>query len=107
MVCGGMAGEKLRRLMGDPSTDLQQMFGILVGFMERLYREPLLPLTRCAAARSLLEAFAGRPSGLNLLGSLRARSAQVFGINVAGVGQLNECYDIWLRHRNQPMIIVG
>jgi len=94
-------------VIADPTTDLQQMFGILVGFVERLYREPISSLTRGAVARSLLEAFAGRPVGLNLLTSLRARSVQVFGINVVGAGQFDECYDIWLRHRNQPMIMVG
>jgi transcription elongation GreA/GreB family factor len=93
------------RVFADPLADWQQLFGLFVSFIERLYREPILPASRFAITRSLLDALGGRPQAMVSLGSLRQLSPRVFGINALGQQQFAECFDLWLKYRDEPLIL--
>jgi hypothetical protein len=95
------------KVFSDPLADLQQLFWIFVSFVERLYRESISSASRCAITRSLLDALGGRPEAMALLASLRQLSPRVFGINAIGQSQFAECFDLWLKHRDGPLILSG
>jgi tetratricopeptide (TPR) repeat protein len=87
-----------------PGADLNSLFRIYVEFTIRLYREPLTPETRCSVTETFLEILGQRPGAMPLLTGLRRSSAAVFGINVVGRGQFDECFDRWMGHRGKPII---
>jgi tetratricopeptide (TPR) repeat protein len=96
---------QILKVFSDPSTDLPSLLRIFVGFVVRLFREPLTAEARCEITRAFLDALAGRPNALAQLRSLRALSSRVFGLNVVGKDQFDTCFDSWLR--GGPLGIVG
>ncbi len=92
------------KTFADPGTDLNSLFRIYVEFTIRLYREPLTPETRCSVTETFLEILGQRLGAMPLLNGLRRSSSAVFGINVVGRGQFDECFDRWMRHRVKPII---
>jgi hypothetical protein len=93
------------KVFSDPSADLQRLFAIFVSFTEKLYRESIPKAGSCAITRSFLDALAGKPQAMASLQSLRRLSPQVFGVNVVGRKQFEECFDHWLKHRGEPLIL--
>jgi hypothetical protein len=95
------------KIFADPLADLQQLFGIFVSFIEKLSREPISPASRCAVMRSLLDALEDQPQAMASLGSLRQLSPRIFGMNALGLKQFAECFDFWLKQRDEPLIMPG
>ncbi|HEV8039423.1 MAG TPA: hypothetical protein VGP62_11215, partial [Bryobacteraceae bacterium] len=95
------------KIFSDTQTDVQALFTIFVGFIQKLFQEPIARSDRCGITRSLLDGLGRRPDGAVLLMSLRQSVAWVFGVNAVGQMQFEECYDHWLAHREHPLLLPG
>jgi hypothetical protein len=95
------------KIFASPGGGLQQLIQILVSFAEKLYRETILPVTRCAIVRTLMDAIATHPHSIVLLKSFRQMSPRVFGVNALGQQQFADCFDRWLEQRENPLILPG
>jgi tetratricopeptide (TPR) repeat protein len=95
------------KIFADPQSNIQALFTIFVGFIQKLFQEPIARSDRCGATRSLLDGLGRRPDGVILLTSLRQSVARVFGVNAVGQMQFEECYDQWLTHREDPLLLPG
>lgn len=87
---------QMLKVFSNPSTDLASILRTFVGFIVRLYREPLAVETRCQVTRAFLDALLRRPIAVAQLRPLRNMSSRVFGLNVVGQGQFDRCFDRWL-----------
>jgi tetratricopeptide (TPR) repeat protein len=92
------------KIFSDPAADLQRLFRIYLEFTIRLYREPVVPETRCSVTQAFLDIFARRPGAMVLLNSLRQLSSNVFGINAIGRAQFDECFDRWMKRQGGSLI---
>lgn len=81
----------------DPGTDLSSLLRIFIGFVVKLYREPITAETRCEITRAFLDAFGSRDGAIPQLRSLRNLSSRVFGLNFIGNSEFDECFDGWLK----------
>ncbi|HEV2196934.1 MAG TPA: tetratricopeptide repeat protein [Candidatus Acidoferrum sp.] len=92
------------RTFSNPGTDLISLFKIFVEFTIRLYRESLTAETRCSVTLTFLDIFANRPGGMQLLTAFRGSSNTVFGINIIGRQQFDDCFDRWNKGRTSTSI---
>jgi tetratricopeptide (TPR) repeat protein len=97
------AAQVLRKF-SNPATDLMPLFKIFIEFTIRLFRESITPETRCSITSTFLDTFSSRPGGMPLLNALRRSSNAVFGINVVGREQFDECFDRWDKQRTSTSI---
>jgi tetratricopeptide (TPR) repeat protein len=95
------------KIFSDPQANVQALFTIFVGFVQKLFQEPIGHSERCSVTRSLLDGLGRRPDGEVLLTSLRQYVARVFGVNAVGQTQFEECYDQWLAYRGRPLVLPG
>jgi hypothetical protein len=82
------------------------LIGIYADLIQRLYREAFSAETKCNITFALLDAFAVRYGAEVELLMLRRALARVFGLNVIGAKQFNECFDRWLAGRSPRLIIL-
>ena len=87
-----------------PNVDLKAVIPILVEALVRLYREPLLPESRCRVAAALLDAIWNNLPARRALLELRAKSALLFNLNPVGQAQFNNCFDQWFKRMQNPII---
>ena len=59
------------KIFTDPKANVQALFTIFVGFIQKLFQEPIGRSDRCGVTRSLLDGLGRRPDGVVLLTSLR------------------------------------
>lgn len=90
-----------------PNIDLKALIPILVEALVRLYREPLLPESRCRVATALLDAIWNNLTARRGLLELRAKSGLVFNLNPVGEAQFNICFDQWFKRMQNPIIMAG
>jgi len=93
------------KIFADPLAGRLQLVQIFVSFVESLYRAAILPASRCAIVRALLDALATHPQALVPLKSLREMSPRVFGLNAVGQQQFDTCFDRWLEQKDNPLIL--
>ena len=67
------------KTFAEPTTDIQRILGIYIEFIVRLFRETLLPDTRCEIARAFLDALDGRLGVLDILVKIRRAAAKDSG----------------------------
>jgi hypothetical protein len=87
-----------------PNVDLKAVVPIMVEALVRLYREPLLPESRCRVATALLDAIWNNLPARRGLLELRGKSALLFNLNPVGATQFNNCFDQWFRRMQNPII---
>jgi hypothetical protein len=87
-----------------PNIDLKALMPILVETLTRLYREPLLPESRCRVATALLDAIWNHLTARRSLLELRAKSVLFFKLNPVGETQFNSCFDQWFSRMQNPII---
>jgi tetratricopeptide (TPR) repeat protein len=101
---GSGPAAQIVKIFSDPTADLQSLFRIYVQFTMYLYREPVIPETRCSVTRVFLDVFARKPGAIALLSNLRKLSSRIFGINGLGKDQFDECFDRWMERKDLPLI---
>jgi tetratricopeptide (TPR) repeat protein len=92
---GGTPATQMLKIFSNPPADLPSLIRIFIGFVVRLYREPLSGEKRCEITRSFLDALGDKPAALAQLRSLRSLSSRVFGLNLIGRNEFDECFDRW------------
>jgi hypothetical protein len=92
------------REFGAPNADLRSLFPILWELIIRLYREPLLPESRCRVVTEFLDALWKNPATRNSILSFRANSQRMFGLNSVGQSQFESCFDNWMKLIENPLI---
>ena len=95
------------KIFADPQANGQGLFTIFVGFIQKLFQEPIARSDRCGVKRSLLEGLERRPDGVVLLRSLRQSVARVFGVDAVGQMQFEKCYDQRLSNGEHPLVLPG
>lgn len=89
-----------------PNGDVRGLLRILAELILRIYREPLLPENRSKVITAFLDALWKNPAARQGLLALRANSVRLFGINVVGTSQFNDCFDQWQKLIDAPILIV-
>jgi tetratricopeptide (TPR) repeat protein len=87
-----------------PNADIKSLLPILAELVVRIYREPLLPESRCKVITAFLDAIWKNPAARRGILTLRANSPRLFGINSVGASQFNDCFDHWLKLIENPII---
>lgn len=90
---------------GADDANLAVMFPILVGFIQRLYRESVLAETRCSVITAFLDALWANTAARRTLLYLRSTTARIFDLNYVGMKQFEECFDSWYGKLNSPLIL--
>jgi tetratricopeptide (TPR) repeat protein len=90
---------------GAVDANLAVQFPILVGFIQRLYREGILPETRCAVITAFLNALWTNVAARRTILHLRATTARIFDLNYVGMKQFEDCFDSWYGKLNWPLIL--
>ena len=80
--------------------------GIYADLFYRLYRETVSAETKCGITFALLDAFASRHKADVESIILKRAVARIFGLNVIGAKQFNECFERWLAGRSSQLIIL-
>lgn len=88
-----------------PNGDARSLLRILAELILRIYREPLLPENRSKVITALLDALWKNPAARQGLLALRANSVRLFGINVVGTSQFNDCFDQWQKLIETPILL--
>ncbi len=87
-----------------PSADVKSLFPILMELVVRIYREPLLPESRCKVIIAFLDAIWKNPAARRAILNLRANSSRLFGMNSVGESQFNDCFDRWQKLIENPIV---
>ena len=87
-----------------PNADVKSLFPILTELAVRIYREPLLPESRCKAITAFLDAIWKNPAARRGILNLRANSPRLFGLNSVGKSQFDDCFDHWLKQIESPIV---
>lgn len=93
------------RVFADPKADIRSLLGIFIDFVVKLYRETLLPETRCSVVGAFLEAFWGNLQARKILVELRKATSRFFGLNAVGETQFNDCFDRWVKSKEHPIFL--
>jgi tetratricopeptide (TPR) repeat protein len=88
-----------------PNGDVRSLLRILAELILRIYREPLLPENRSKVITAFLDALWKIPAARQGLLALRANSVRLFGINVVGTSQFNDCFDQWQKLIETPILL--
>lgn len=89
---------------GAPNADLNVLFPILTELVVRLYREPIPQENRCRVLIPFLDAVWKNPNGRRGLRNLRANTQRLFGLNIIGQTQFEDCFDRWYKLIENPLI---
>lgn len=92
------------REFGAPNADLRSLFPILWELIIKLYRESLLPESRCRVVTAFLDVLWKNPTSRNSILSFRANSPRLFGLNSVGQSQFESCFDNWIKAIENPLI---
>ena len=92
------------REFGAPNADLRSLFPILWELIIKLYRESLLPESRCRVVTAFLDVLWKNPTSRNSILSFRANSPRLFGLNSVGQSQFESCFDNWINAIENPLI---
>ncbi len=95
---------QILQIFSNPNADIQALFRLFVEFVIRIFKEPVALDMKCSVICAFLDVIAKRAEAMVILNSLRAASPRLFGINVIGKDQFEQCFDRWLKHRNMPII---
>ena len=87
-----------------PNADVKSLFSILMELVVRIYREALLPESRCKVITAFLDAIWKNPAARRGILNLRANSPRLFGLNSVGESQFNNCFDHWLKQIEMPIV---
>jgi tetratricopeptide (TPR) repeat protein len=79
----------------NPEADLPALLGIFVDFLAKLYLEPLPPESRCRVVTAFLDVQWHNVSLRLPMLRLRKTSRQIFGLNLVGQTQFDQCFDQW------------
>lgn len=90
---------------GATDANLAVQFPILVSFIQRLYRESVLPETRCTVITAFLDALWANVAARRTILHIRATTARIFDLNYVGMKQFEDCFDSWYRKLNSPLIL--
>jgi hypothetical protein len=88
-----------------PNGDARSLLRILAELILRIYREPLFPENRSKVITAFLDALWKNPAARQGLLALRANSVRLFGINVVGTSQFNDCFDQWQKLIETPILL--
>ncbi len=91
------------KVFADPKADIRGLLGIFVDFVVKLYRETLLPETRCSVVGAFLEVLSANLQARKALMELRKSAARFFGLNAVGETQFNDCFDRWVKNKENPI----
>jgi len=91
------------KIFADPKADIRSLLGIFVDFVVKLYRETLLPETRCSVVGAFLEVLWKNLQARKALMELRKSTARFFGLNAVGETQFNDCFDRWVKNKEYPI----
>lgn len=91
------------RVFADPKADIRSLLGIFVDFVVKLYRETLLPETRCSVVGAFLVVLWENLQARKALMELRKSTARFFGLNAVGETQFNDCFDRWVKNKEYPI----
>jgi transcription elongation GreA/GreB family factor len=89
---------------GAPNADLRSLFPILCELIIRLYREPLLPESRCRVVTAFMDVLWKNATSRTSILSFRANSPRLFGLNSVGQSQFESCFDNWIKAIENPLI---
>ncbi len=93
------------QIFGANDANLAVQVPILVGFIQRLYQENILPETRCAVITAFLNALWSNIAARRTLLYLRQTTVRIFDLNVIGMKQFEDCFDRWYGKLNSPLIL--
>jgi tetratricopeptide (TPR) repeat protein len=93
------------QVFGAQDANLAVQFPILVGFIQRLYQENVLPETRCTVITAFLDALWANIAARRTLLYLRATTVRIFDLNYVGMKQFEDCFDRWYGKLNSPLIL--
>jgi tetratricopeptide (TPR) repeat protein len=89
---------------GAPNADLNALFPILTELVVRLYREAILPESRCTVITAFLDAVWKNSNGRRSLLNLRSNTQRLFGLNFVGQAQFDGCFDRWYKLIENPLV---
>lgn len=92
------------REFGAPNGDLRSLFPILWELIIKLYRESLVPESRCRVVTAFLDVLWKNPASRKSILSFRANSPRLFGLNSVGQSQFESCFDNWIKAIENPLI---
>lgn len=92
------------REFGAPNAELRSLFPILWELILKLYREPVLPESRCRVVTSFFDALWKNPAARNSVLSIRANCQRMFGLNSVGQSQFERCFDNWMKLIENPLV---
>jgi tetratricopeptide (TPR) repeat protein len=89
---------------GGAKADLSGLFPILIELIVRLYREGIVPESRCSVTTAFLDAVWKNAAARRSLLNLRAETKRLFGLNLVGQAQFEHCFDRWYKLIESPLI---
>jgi tetratricopeptide (TPR) repeat protein len=92
------------KVFDNSKGDIRSLLGIFADFITKLYRETLLPETRCSVVGAFLDALWKNLQARKILLEIRKSSSRFFGLNAVGETQFNECFDRWVKHNENPIL---
>jgi hypothetical protein len=92
------------QIFANPKADFRSLLGIFVDFAVKLYREPLLPDNRCIVVCAFLDALWRNVAARPVLLNIRKSMLRLFGLNQVGESQFNECFDRWVKLKENSII---
>jgi hypothetical protein len=86
--------------LGSESIYLRDAAALAVGFMEKIYREPLIfDEQRRSIVRTLLDKLATRPGGISAIQEIKRAVRNFFGLNVLGALDVLATIEAWCKSR--------
>lgn len=89
--------------VASPKADMNVMFPILIELILQLYREDLSAETRDRVTVAFLDAIWKQSKVRSSLLNLRANTQRLFGFNLVGKQQFDDCFDRWHKLMENPI----
>jgi hypothetical protein len=95
--------KQIIEVFADPNAEIRGLLGIFVDFVAKLYRESFLPETRCGVVVAFLDALWRNLTARKILFEIRKSSVRFFGLNGVGQEQFDDCFDRWVKSKENPI----
>jgi hypothetical protein len=89
--------------VASPTADMNVIFPILIELILQLYREDFSTEKRYQVTVAFLDAIWKHSNARSSLQNLRANTQRLFGLNLVGKQQFDDCFDRWHKLMENPI----